>query len=260
MENTLIVSAFIFGSMIGSFLNVLIYRLPKNENIVFPRSACPHCKNAIPWYLNFPILSFLFLRGKCFYCKAKISALYPLIELMTGVACIFFIPAQLSNNAFLTSILYFSIFCIFLVHFVIDIKHQILPDGLNIALALIFMVLTLLNNSWQDWHHWPLGGLIGFGFPYLITWLFYVVRGQIGLGGGDIKLFGCLGLYLGPMGIIYNIFLSCVLGSIIGVSLIVFKIIDRKSPIPFGPFILLTASFQIFFPKYFSILISFIMP
>ena len=110
----------------------------------------------------------------------------------------------------------------------------------------------------KPWTHWGLGGAIGALIPLAVTYGYYLMRGQIGLGGGDIKLWGVLGLYLGPMGIAYNIFLSCFLGSIVGGSLILFKVLDRKTPIPFGPFIVVVAFTQIFFPNFFSQILRFI--
>lgn len=104
-----------------------------------------------------------------------------------------------------------------------------------------------------------LGVLIGGGLPYLVTWLFYKLRGKIGLGGGDIKLWAVLGLYLGPIGIVHNIWVSCSLGAIIGVMLIFFKVIERDQPVPFGPFILVVASAQIFFDEFFHRFLSFLL-
>jgi leader peptidase (prepilin peptidase)/N-methyltransferase len=102
--------------------------------------------------------------------------------------------------------------------------------------------------------HWLLGGAFGFAVPLFVTWLFYKLRGQVGLGGGDIKLFGILGLFLGPVGISFNIFFSCFIGAIIGLFMIATKKITKENPLPFGPSILMVASFQIFFPKYAHIL------
>jgi leader peptidase (prepilin peptidase)/N-methyltransferase len=149
----------------------------------------------------------------------------------------------------------FSIAACFIVHFIVDLKHQILPDGINIYLAFLFLVKALMLNSWFSI---LLGASIGFGFPYLISFIFYKLKGQIGLGGGDIKLWGALGIYLGPTGIIHNIFLSCFVGSIIGGSLLIFKFIKRETPIPFGPFIIITAVLQIYFSSWLNTLLKYI--
>jgi leader peptidase (prepilin peptidase)/N-methyltransferase len=137
----------------------------------------------------------------------------------------------------------------------IDLQHQILPDSVNIYLACLFLMVSVTSQSWK---YWLFGGAIGVGFPLLVTWMFYKLRGQIGLGGGDIKLYGALGLYLGPLGIIHNIFLSCFLGAIIGLFLIGFKVIKKENPIPFGPFILIISLIQIFFADWFEHLTQYI--
>jgi leader peptidase (prepilin peptidase)/N-methyltransferase len=141
------------------------------------------------------------------------------------------------------------------VHFIIDVKHQVLPDSINIYLGLLFFMVALFTRPWS---HWLIGASFGFGFPLLVSWIFYQIRGQIGLGGGDIKLYGVLGIYLGPMGIMQNIFLSCFLGAIVGLILMLAKIIKRDNPIPFGPFILIVASVQIFFEQWFNQLLRYI--
>lgn len=238
---------FIFGAMIGSFLNVLIYRLPLSLNWVNKRSFCPKCKVKIPFYQNIPIVSYAIQLGRCRACSEKISPQYLFIELLTAVVAVFFLPPKYTNSSLFEYFFFFSIFCVFLVHFLIDLKHQILPDELNIYLALLFLFYGFFKLPLL---HVIIGGAFGFGFPYLVAYVFYKWKGIEGLGGGDIKLFGALGLYLGPMGIMQNIFLSCLVGSIVGVLLIGLKVIDRTKPIPFGPFIIIAASFQIFFPSF----------
>lgn len=238
----------------GSFLNALIYRLPREIPFGLSRSFCPHCKNKIAWYFNLPLVSYLFLFGRCHDCKEKISLRYPLIELLTCILAILIAPKYISLHTVLNFLFLFTIGCAFLVHFFIDLEHQILPNSVNIILALLFLIYALLNFNFLFWFS---GFAFGLGFPLLVTWLFYLLRGQIGLGGGDIKLFGILGIYLGPFGVLLNIFLSCFLGSIIGLSLIVFKKMDKNNPLPFGPAIIIVASMQIFFPYQFSQALAF---
>lgn len=197
------------------------------------------------------------LRGKCSYCGEKISWQYPLIELLCCLIAVLLAPNKFKAEQFLIFAFYFSVFCVFLAHFIIDLRHQILPDGLNLYLALLFFGHSLIFRSWQ---HWLLGGFIGFGMPLLITWLFYKLRGKIGLGGGDIKLFGALGIFLGPLHVIYNIFLSCMLGSVVGIFLILLKKMDAQKAIPFGPYIIIVAALQIFFPNVMSHFFKFVFP
>jgi len=249
VETILITFATIFGVLIGSFLNALIYRLPLEKSIVHPRSSCPKCGHLIAWYENLPVLSFIFLRGKCAHCGSKISYLYPAVELITGVFAFAIAPSTLNPADWMNFFFYLGVFSAFLVHFIVDLKHQILPDSINIYLGLLFFVFGVFT---QPWTHWLLGAGIGLGFPLLVSWLFYQLKGQIGLGGGDIKLFAVLGLYLGPIGILQNIFLSCFVGAIIGGTLILSKVIKRENHIPFGPFIIIVAAVQIFAQSWFS--------
>lgn len=242
----IIIGTTLFGLLVGSFLNVIIYRMPRELSIVSPRSKCQSCNKMLPWYLNIPVLSYLFLKGKCYFCKVSISWRYPLIELLTAMFAFMLAPASLHAGELLRFSFEFSVACVFLCHFLIDIEHQILPDKLNIYLLAISLPFILLSQSWS---HWLLGGLIGFFGPYFVTLIFYKIRGVIGLGGGDIKLFGILGFILGPLGVMNNIFMSCMLGSIIGSILIVTKKMDKDSPFAFGPYIIIAATLQIFFPS-----------
>lgn len=238
--------SFIFGSLIGSFLNVVIYRVPRKLSVVTPRSTCPNCKNLIKWYENIPILSYMFLRGKCSNCGYKIGMRYPLVELVTGLFALFLAPKTLHIEHIIHFLVFFSIAATFLAHFLIDIEHQLLPDKLNLYLLLVIAPYVVINFPI---YHWLVGGAIGFLGPLGVTYLFYKLRGQVGLGGGDIKLFGILGLILGPIGVLNNIFMSCMIGSIIGISLIMLKKLDKEKPFAFGPFIIIAASLQIYFPN-----------
>jgi prepilin signal peptidase PulO-like enzyme (type II secretory pathway) len=236
----------IFGLLIGSFLNVVIIRLPLKRDLVHERSGCPACGAQLKWYHNIPVLSFLVLRGACGYCGARISWRYPLVEIMTGLIAYWLMPAQITFVSLGFFFFYFTIACIFICHFFIDLDHFLLLDVLNLYLLAIILPYVLLMHSWS---YWLIGGAIGFLAPLLVTWLFYKIRGQIGLGGGDIKLYGLLGLLLGPLGVMFNIFLSCMLGSIIGLVLIATKRMTRDRPMAFGPAILLVGAFQIYFPE-----------
>lgn len=249
MELILPIYIFVVGITLGSFLNVVIYRLPRNQDLVFKRSHCPHCSNLIRWYHNIPLFSFIALKGKCGHCQGKISWKYPVVELLTGLAAVYFSPAEFELPLVTLALFQFSVFCVFLCHFFIDIEHQLLPDVLNLYLAALFMAYAI---AYLPWGNALVGGLVGFLFPLAITWIFYRIKGQVGLGGGDIKLFGALGIYLGPVGVFQNLFLSCFIGSLFTITLILMKKMKRTEPIPFGPFIIVTASLQIFFPDFLS--------
>lgn len=238
---------FVFGAMIGSFLNVIIYRVPRDLNIVYPRSRCTQCNKLIPWYYNIPLLAYIFLRGKCAYCQAKIPYRYFLVELLGGLAAVYLFPQRLELLDLVSYFILFSAACVFICHFFIDLEHRLLPDVLNLYLGLVFLLNGVLFYSWT---FWVLGILVGGGFPYLVSRGFYLYAKKEGLGLGDVKLFAVLGLYLGPQAIVSNILLSCTLGSVVGVGLLLSKRIARDYQIPFGPFIIIAASVQIFFPQF----------
>ncbi len=242
---------FILGITIGSFLNVVIYRVPNEKSIVTPRSSCTKCGHLIKWYENIPILSWIFLKGKCLECKASISFIYPFVELLTGIFAYFvFINFyQFNTLSLIQSLLIFLILCAFICHFFIDLKHQILPDGINIFLLVCCLAYSYL---FLDFKMSLIGGAFGFALPLFVTWVYYKIRGVIGLGGGDIKLFGILGLLFGLKGVILNLFLSCFVGAAFSLILMMFGKMDREKPIAFGPFIILTSVVQIFKPDLIS--------
>lgn len=241
--------SFLFGLCIGSFLNAVIHRLPREISLSASRSHCTHCDKLIYWYENIPLFSWVFLRGKCSGCSGKISIQYPLVELAVGLFALYVTPKSIAGYNLYYYFFNVSVFATFLAMFIIDLKHKLLPNTLNIYLAIILFSRVVLTKNYL---HWFFGGAIGVLAPLTVTYIFYLLRGQIGLGGGDIKLWGALGLYLGPMGIVHNMFLSNFLGALIGGGLILSKVVDRKTPIPFGPFIILIASVQIFFPDHFA--------
>jgi len=246
---------FIFGAMIGSFLNVLIFRLPRGMNWVYKRSFCPNCKTSIPFWRNIPLFTYVIQRGKCHNCSTSIHFRYPVVELLMAAAAVILFPENLYISNLVNYLFLFSVFAAFLVHFVVDLQHKILPDEINIYLAILFLSYGMYYYSFLSV---LVGGLVGFFIPYSVAYLFYKLKGVEGLGGGDIKLFGALGLYLGPQGIMFNIFISCFLGSVIGIFLILFKVLDKDKPLAFGPFIIIAAFFQIFFPDQVTQLINYI--
>lgn len=254
MEIIIYLFIFYFAAIWGSFLNMLIYRLPLDLSVIRPRSFCPHCKKTIPWYCNIPIFSYLSLKGKCVYCKASIPLRYLLVEILTSSLGVFLfflfkyhgqptvINLDYTSSQFLIWLFAFCVGCILIAHFFIDLSHKILPDSLNILLAIILLLLALIysHNSSSI----LIGGTIGLFFPLAITWGYYQLRGQIGLGGGDIKLWGAMGLFLGPYFILENIFLSCALGSFFALFLMSIKKMNKDDPLPFGPFIIIVFFIQ----------------
>ena len=247
MVNTESCFVIMLGLLVGSFINVLIYRIPRKINFIISRSKCESCGALIRWYQNIPVISFIILWGRCAYCEKKISWRHPFIEVLISVGAYLLFQKFFYGQGLLFFFFFFVVFCALVIHFFIDIDFQILPDGVNLFLAIIFLVYSLIFHSWA---HWLWGGLLGFGLPYGITWLFHQMRGKIGMGGGDIKLYGALGLYLGPQQIVATLFLSCLLGSLLGICLVALKKMNRETPMAFGPCIIAAAAFQIFFSQF----------
>ncbi len=241
----------VFGLLIGSFLNVLIYRLPLEQDFVFKRSHCPQCQQLVQWWMNIPVLSYLFLRAKCFYCQRLIHWRYPLVELLTGVMALYLAPQSLEMADLLVFAFQFSVFCLLLCHFFIDLDHYLLLDSLNLILLALMLVYSYLHFPWT---HWVFGAVLGFGLTLLVTWAFYRYSGKVGLGGGDIKLFGILGLYLGPIDVLNNLLLSCLLGIVIFGAMMLLRKQQADQPMAFGPAILVIAFMQIYFPNLISLI------
>lgn len=253
----LIFFSFIFGVCIGSFVNAVIFRLPRKISLTTRRSHCTSCDKLIPWYENVPLFSYLFLRGKCSGCKSKISPQYPLVELTVGLFAALITPEKFNITVLWSYFFFISVFATFLSIVVIDLKHKLIPNLLNIYLFLLFFMSVVWTKPWL---FWVTGLALGALIPITVTYIFYILKGQIGLGGGDIKLWAALGIYLGPVGIAHNIFLSCFLGALVGGSLILLKVVDRNTPIPFGPFIVFVAGTQIFIPDHFHQFMAAVMP
>ena len=242
------------GLFIGSFLNVLIDRLPNNRSIL-GRSHCEKCHKTLVWYDLIPLLSFIYLRGKCRYCHTKLSYQYPLLELLTGgmftltyLFTIYQIPniilPGLINLQSLIINLIFNLFMVscFIVIFFADLKYGIIPDkillaGVFVALPYIFMIY---NSEFIIHLLSALGAFLFFLFLYLLT------KGR-GMGFGDVKLAFLLGLVLGFPAIFYGIYIAFLTGGFVGIILILWKKKKLKSSVPFGPFLILGSFIPLFF-------------
>ena len=227
---------FIFGLVIGSFLNVCIYRLPREESVVFPPSACPACKHNLRWTDLFPLFSYLLLRGKCRYCQASISWRYPLVELLTALMFVWAGAFFSGPLAILTTLVFVSVLIII---FFADLENFIVPDEAIIVGSVVAIISALLNHSVFAS---LLGAAIGGGFFLFITLLGSFVYKKKVMGFGDVKLALMLGLFLGGAApIIIALYLAFIIGSIIGIFLIVTKIKSKADFIPFAPSIILGA-------------------
>lgn len=233
---------FIFGLIIGSFLNCLVYRLEKDESLK-GRSYCPHCKHTLSWLDLIPVFSFLWLGGKCRYCRKKISFQYPLIEIVTALLFLLIFNYQLSIfnqfsiQQFLNLVFWFYIVSSLIVIFVYDLKHYLIPDQVLFPAIGVAFVYHFNFNYF-------LSALIASGF--FLT-LFLMSRGRW-MGFGDVKLAILLGLLLGFPNILVGLFLSFLLGSILGITLMGIKStkIGLKSELPFAPFLIIGTLIALF--------------
>lgn len=227
---------FLFGLCIGSSLNAWLWRLHRDESMFGRRSYCPKCKKQLRNFDLIPLLSFLFLGGKCRFCRKKISWQYPLVEL---TAAILFV---LSFNVVVSKIgvdlvgqiylwLYWYFIAILIVIFVFDLKYYLILDKVSLpAMLIIFLVNLFFNPNWTSW---IIGGIAGAGF---FAAQYFVSKGEW-VGGGDIRLGGLIGLMLGWQGLLITLFIAYVIGAIVGIILILTKQKTLQSKIPFGPFL-----------------------
>ena len=242
----------VFGLLIGSFLNVVIHRLPLDQSIVSPGSHCPHCQSPVRWYQNLPLLSFLFLGGKCANCQARIHWRYPFVEFLT--AFLFWAAFRGVDLSLLGIISQFRLW-IFIAICVsvafIDLDHRIIPDELSLG-GWALGALTAYWDFRNGMGHLILASLGGFGFFFLFAVLYEKATGRVGLGGGDIKFMGTIGIFLGFGGIWASLMISSVVGSVIGIGLAALRKKEggetvMRTAIPYGPFLVFGALIELYF-------------
>ncbi len=230
-----LVAAGLAGLVVGSFLNVVAHRLPRDESIAFPGSRCPNCGKPIAAYDNIPVLSWILLAGRCRVCRAPIAVRYPMLELANAILWILVFRSAPCWGDFLTGAFLCSAGLALLA---IDADFQILPDaitlpGIVVGLALSFF--SLRRTPLQA----ALGAALGAGGLYLLALLYEKIAGQEGMGLGDVKMLGMIGALLGPIGVLATILAASVSGSIIGVALMLARGRDGKMRLPFGVFLAL---------------------
>ncbi len=255
---------FLFGLIIGSFLNVCIVRIPSGKSIVLPASACPKCGLAIRPYDNIPVLSYLLLRGKCRGCKTKISPMYPAVELLTGLlflGCfyVFGISVETAKWAAFSAIMVVLVFT--------DLRERILPDVVNftgLAIGLIFSLFTKPTDGTALWiaNHlfdYPppspvlslvdaiLGAAVGGGLLWLVSEAYFKLRGREGMGLGDVKMMLMAGAFLGAKRTLLTILAGSLLGSVLGLAVILARRKDAEYELPFGTFLGAGALLVVFF-------------
>ncbi|HET6466307.1 MAG TPA: prepilin peptidase [Nitrospiria bacterium] len=240
MEESLIYSlsaALILGLIIGSFLNVCIHRLPRNESLIAPSSRCPSCHHSVRWWDNIPVISFLILGGRCRDCGRPISWRYPVVELVSGIGYLLLVWRF---GVGWQTVVYALLFSSLLVITFIDLDHQIIPDRITLPGMIVGLIASSLIL--------PIGFLDALIGLLLGGALFYgvAVASRGGMGGGDIKLIAMIGAFLGWKQALLTIFIGALAGSVIGLFLMTFKGKSRKYPVPFGPFLSLGAVVSLF--------------
>ncbi|HVZ21531.1 MAG TPA: prepilin peptidase [Vicinamibacterales bacterium] len=233
LEATLVT---LLGLMIGSFMNVCIYRLPRRLSPVRPRSSCTSCGHMITWYENIPILSYAVLRGRCRGCGAAISLMYPIVEAVTGAM---FLGGYLLYGPSPLLVVRLLFGCAMIVLFVIDLQHKLLPNV--ITLPGIAAGLLLSEVAGPGWQASLIGALAGGGALWLIAEVYYRLRGQEGLGMGDVKMLAMIGAFLGWKLMLLTMVLASFSGSIVGVGVLVAKKESLKYALPFGTFLAIGA-------------------
>jgi leader peptidase (prepilin peptidase) / N-methyltransferase len=227
--------SFLMGAVVGSFLNVVIHRLPLELSLVRPGSSCPSCRELIRWYDNIPILSWVFLLGRCRWCRCRISIRYPFVEAATGALAL---GLYHTWGLSLTTAVLFGFSAAMIAVFWIDLDHMIIPDVISvngIVLGVIASQLDLI--PWMTWRESLMGTFLGGGILYGLAVGYERLRGMEGLGGGDIKLLAMIGAFTGPYGVMFVLLVSSFAGSLAAFLTMAIRGVGATTPIPFGPFL-----------------------
>jgi leader peptidase (prepilin peptidase)/N-methyltransferase len=235
-ETFAIVVALLFGLLVGSFLNVVIYRLPRGKSVVWPASACGSCGRELRWFENVPVLSWVVLGAKCARCKAPISVQYPLVELTTAV--LFVLVTWLTPVGPLLAARLLLV-CALVVLFGIDLEHQLLPNVITLPGVVVGVIFSLVNPP--GLRDSLIGVLLGGGVLYAIAAGYYFWRREEGLGMGDVKMLAMIGAFLGWQAVLLTLVLSSISGAVIGVTMMALQRGDMKYALPFGTFLAIGA-------------------
>ena len=244
MELLTFLLVFIFGLAIGSFLNCVIYRLESSRSFLKGRSFCPRCKHVLAWYDLVPLISYLMLAGRCRYCKKTISTQYPLVELATA----FLFVATFNFDHITRTIYLFIALSLFVIIFVFDLKHYIIPDKIvlpAIAISLVYNIFLLVTGDITS--RIFLNFIYAGFFPALFFFLLFFLSKGKWMGFGDVKLAFFMGLFLGVPKILVALFLAFMFGGIIGLGFVTFGNKTIKSEVPFGPFLISGTILALFF-------------
>jgi leader peptidase (prepilin peptidase)/N-methyltransferase len=236
--NPLIEGTFVtlLGLLLGSFMNVCIYRLPRGLSPVRPRSGCPKCGHMLAWYENIPVVSYLVLRARCRECRTPISPIYPIIEIVTGAV---FLAAYVWYGPGPLLIVRLVFAWAMIVLFVIDLQHQILPNVITLPGIIVGVLANALAGP--GWVASLIGAAVGAGSLFAIAEIYYRVRHEEGMGMGDVKMLGMIGAFLGWKLVLVTLVLSSFIGSLVGVFVLIAKKESLKYAMPYGTFLAIAA-------------------
>jgi len=240
----LIVYAFALGAVVGSFLNVLIYRVPRRMSIVSPGSACPSCGTSIRWYQNVPLLSWIMLRGRCSQCRTRISIRYPLVELAGGVIGVLTV-ARYGVGLVGLEVAVFA--WISLALGLIDLEHQILPDVMTYP-SIVFGLVCAWFGGLTSFPDAVLGAAVGAAVPTLVIVIYKLWRGIDGMGWGDVKYLAAIGAVVGLQDCLWVLVVAAVLGALVGLGLIISGRGSGRTALPFGTFLALAVIVWLYLP------------
>ena len=269
----------VWGACMGSFLNVCIYRIPREESIVKPRSHCPHCNKLIPWHLNIPILSYIMLRGRCKFCSTRFTPRYMIVEAL--VALLFVMTwLMFDPNAgarpfglmtiidiWLIPVYWLGLFGLTLGTFV-DFEHMIIPNRVTLGGIAIGLILSLLVPSmhgqecaWMGLLFSLIGAVAGWGLLWGVATLGTIAFKKEAMGFGDVKLLGAIGAFLGWQGVLFTVIISSLLGATVGITLMLVGGRKLQSRIPYGPYLSLAAMIWIFWgPRLWNVYLNLMIP
>ena len=233
---------FVFGAVIGSFLNVCIYRIPRNRSIVKPGSFCPGCEKPVRFYDNIPVVSYILLRGKCRQCAAKISIRYPFVELLTAILFLMLYRRWGLGHEMFIEMIFISLLIVIAF---IDYDFQIIPDVLSIGGLVLGLLISFVRHGF-GFMDALYGVLLGGGVLFVIAYGYQLITRREGMGGGDIKLLAAIGAFTGIKGVLFSLIGGSVLGTIVGIPLMLIKKENMRYAVPFGPFLSIAAGLYIF--------------
>ena len=231
----------VMGLIVGSFLNVVIYRLPLGQSLATPRSRCRNCGYTLQWFDNIPVFSWLYLGGRCRQCGAAVSIQYPAVELITAVLFMLVIMFTPPGPLIASRLL---LVCVLIALFGIDLEHQILPNVITLPGIAAGVLFSLIAPP--GWKEALLGALLGGGILYAIAWGYYLWRREEGMGMGDVKMLAMIGAFLGWKAVLVTLVLSSLAGSVIGLAMMAAQRTTMKYALPFGTFLALGAVIAMF--------------